>query len=1816
MSADRTRVLAPCAVAALLGLSALLRTGPAPLRAEETGWLTSRPLPAAKEGKPLPVGEEVRTAAGQRRRVLLPDGPAVYLNEKTTLKLEGPRRLTLAAGEVFVDDTAAKPSDDLVVRTPKREVAARATRLAVRAEEKGTGVVVASGRARVSGLDKPLTGGQQLPAGAGGPVPAPRVSHLLAWAQDLLPGPGLVPPSAHAGGSLVARDPEGQEAKLALRKYHIDVHAEDGFARTTIDQTYFNHTAERLEGTFYFPLPPDASLSRLAMYVDGKLMEGGMAERDYARAVYEQVVYQQKDPALLEWVDGSTFKMRVFPLEGRQEKRIVLSYTQRLPSLYGQLSYRFPAGHSLGQVRDWSFHARVRNGEGLTWASPSHPLAAGRDGADLLLDAAAKDVKPDRDVVLTLAEKGPGGEAVRFSSAEADGGKYLMVRYRPGLAGAQERRRRDWVFLVETSGDRDPLLARTQIEVVRGLLSAAEEGDTFTVRTAGTRTRGPDNQLWPVTPESVSAAVRYLEAAHLIGALDLGRAMNEVAPVLKAANDPVLVHVGSGVAAMGEARVEELVKRVPAGTQYVGVGVGRRWERSLMKALAERTAGYFTQINPDEQVAWRTFDLAATLNTPRLLDVSVTDKAGRATFLPFTTMLAQGEELAAVARLDGGATALPEAVLVRGTLNGERFERELPVKDVAAQADYLPRTWAKLEIERLLAEDARKHKDRVVALSKAMYVMTPFTSLLVLENEDMYTRFKVDRGRKDHWALYPCPEKVPVVFEPEDGQVGDPRRGLKPSARRVVKTVLVRESPRVLGAPAERSAVSATSPEQTGVLVFGPGVMNNGIVDLTPRPLTPLRDFAAGNTGYAAETAGTTAGSSYAGRLALNDPAQAHVWGSLPEARPSGGAPDVQEQLADRFQWERIRVDNSLVPRLSPEERARGERQLQLGLPANNFAGPPDKVGFGDSEAAFGIGNGTTPAGARFNDWAVGLRLQMPVVSRAAAGEAVNEMRVAPNALLYRRPSFSGDERLFYDLLAYAPGLNTSSADVLAVLEAEAAPSLHAKPGRIDAAARALLDKARPAGWRALTLPADGERAALTVHFDGQGRYAYERVLPVGLRERVVCDGKTLWHLHPDLGLAARRAVSRFHRLAFARSVPWAVPPAEDLARGADLRALDARTVAVVPHGAGAKDREGKPLPHLELRLVFADGRLAERQLVRMPSGKVLAREVVGADGTLRELDGDGKEIAVHKGELREGTSPDLKPDVGKLVVLDLPYRTAEHVLKSRQIEKTPHQELRFADAVALLAAYIAAKDMANATNVFQQALHRRDQRQLGLYVLLAACGQNLDSEHLDVLAEHDREPVAQYLALHSSPVLRKHASQWAAGSNQWGEGLLRRLALTHALLQRWQNGKAVGGTEAQRRAERERALEFVRRYKGTAAAWALLGLMQDRAREDEARKKDVRDTHRALAEAWLLFEGVPGLGYAARYEHARSLWKAGQREQARERFRAVYESALKDKVLPRIDEDFRQALTEGKGGAEWGGLLRRTARTLIEQKQRPAVLALASQCWQLDDKVTADDLVAVALDGLGEKERRPMKLAALEFFWKTGQLARADGLLNELLRDPELARRAGLWHLGARLAERRTVPARELECLERALDAEFRDPPEVVNLRAVRAGYEKLLSRYQALAESLATLRQPPPAGFRAKVVRAADRWRALDRDSVEPCRLAARVLRTLGGDRELVWDYLTTPVTLRPREAEPWASLAQQMQQAGEAGLADRAFQAAFEAEPTNAQFLWDRAQHLGQTGQTARARALYRQLAEGTWQPRFAWVQAQARRELEKP
>lgn len=191
-------------------------------------------------------------------------------------------------------------------------------------------------------------------------------------------------------------------------------------------------------------------------------------------------------------------------------------------------------------------------------------------------------------------------------------------------------------------------------------------------------------------------------------------------------------------------------------------------------------------------------------------------------------------------------------------------------------------------------------------------------------------------------------------------------------------------------------------------------------------------------------------------------------------------------------------------------------------------------------------------------------------------------------------------------------------------------------------------------------------------------------------------------------------------------------------------------------------------------------------------------------------------------------------------------------------------------------------------------------------------------------------------------------------------------------------------------------------------------------------------------------------------------------------------------------------------------------------------------------------------------------------------------------------------------------MPDRALACLEKTLEAEFRHRPEVIDLKTVREEYGKLLGHYEKLAEAMLTLKLRPSQDFLTNVVRAADRWRALDPESAGACNTAASILQRLG-DKELAWDYLTTPVAHQPAESGPWADIAQNLARKNVLDLADRAYQAAFEAEPTNAQLLWDRAALLRQAGKAVESQRLFRQLAESDWQPRFQGLRNQARQQL---
>ncbi len=2069
--------------------------------------LTARARQEALPPMLLGVGESLSTGIGERGRVELADGSIVYLNESTSITLTERRRLSLESGEVFVEVQPVRVEDDdepnelerFVVVTPDREVTALGTKFDARVSKEGTSVFVTQGKVAVTGLDLPLLAGQQLGLTATGDeptvVPSPRATHLLDWTRELLAKAEspLVPESNYSGGALIAVDPNGQEARLSLRKYHVDVHIQDGFARTTIDQTYFNHETRRLEGTFYFPLPPDASLSRLAMYVNGKLMEGGMAERNHARQVFETIVNTQKDPALLEWIDGSTFKMRVFPLEGRQEKRIILSYTQRLASLYGRSQYRFPGGHSMQTVRDWSARVLVHGGARLRCESDSHDFKRVNQDGHLVLTTEAANCTPNQDIILKLRDRKedrsassgskPASRSATAQKAEIattvhEDFRYLMLRWQPELPGKQSGERRDWIFLFESSADRNPLLARVQIDVIETLLENAEHEDTFTILTAGTHVAAYQAKAVPAKPKNVRQAIAYLEQVHLVGALDLAQAFEATEPYVQAAQNPVLVHIGSATPVLGERDVAALVRKVPQPARYVGVGVGKRWSRNLMKTAAARTGGYFTQINPDEQVAWRTFDLLSTLNTPRLLDLRVSGDGDQLDFLCYEDSLAQGEQLCAIVRCDADRT-LPESLEVSGTLDGKRQQFTIPIGNPVEGADYLPRTWAKLEIDRLVALGSQEHRDQIVALSKAMYVMSPFTSLLVLENDQMYEQYNVDRGRKDHWALYDCPEQIPVVHEPLPDWRGSGDAKEKPNVRQVLQTILVSRPSQARGwpehlVPIDWLSFADINGNEAGIINWN--TVTNGTIwqhhfdgdmplfDGTPFTTTWTERF--GGHFATMERLREVRHRNFA--LALLDidhslmefPAhpEPHVWADLTHnrmrhasidlSRPSRAEAKILDALAADTELEftnapldaviehlkethdidmeintralddvGVATDEPITLNLSQKISLRSALMLLVEplrltyvvrddellittpedaenrfkvYPVGDLVLPTDSMtylmggqggfrggGFGlhrplplgwsrvpmdwgrpmittfpegakfTSSAVIsadrrymrvtpmpmfsGMGEVTTFAfdgSSRFGSWGrhyagghftidyLGWLPEIPMAHPVSESAVLKALRsptrldfvdaplldvidylkeqhdldiqidaslladkdfadasiqtiqledislwgalrhilrplqltfvVRGNVLLittpdearscvaaeyrpaavlrrlkkglaptltYGQPEIEADWSDNFDLLKYAPAMDTTLADVLAVLEAEAKPDPNAAPGKIDEEASELIEKSRGRGWQTATKTDSEGKPLFSIDFDGTGRYRYERKTG-GLRELAMCDGNNVWHLYPELGVGARRESSRFHRRYLGALIPWALPPAEDLARGADLKALDDKSVVIVPHGIPRlKSRDGQPPEHVRMLLIFAsDGRLAERRLVRMPGDETLARQTYAADGTTRWLDSEDRLLCERKVKLKPCGAPALKPDTTDLVILPMPVRLL-HRGQWASALLTPGQANSWTeDDTSQALSAVLRLNTSLAQQIIAQRIAGGDTR-LGLYTLLITTGCKWDPKkphnfgggyntQLDPLEDQPDHPLAKYIAAYLK-------LRYESGQGQFGtiggpaDGFLQQLAEFRDL---WALYSGDQKEKADRQAQnRKRLLDFVRRCDVPHLGFALLLAARDERQVDEF--------YREVGEAFKQFRNVPELAYVARYEHARSMHKSGDWKLAQRLFAQLHADTLETGVLPPIDADFHKAFAYNSRQGDWRKLMRLAAEKQIEQKNGPDAAYLAWQAEHVGDAELGEELFRLATDSIRGGKHWPTRLAAAECLWHSKRKERAGAMLWPLLDEKRCRQSKAMWQLAARVAEQQGMTARALECMQQMLLRKYETLSGEFNVKVVRNDYGTLLQQYEQLAKSIVTLDSEPSDGLLARVIQAADRWRAIDPDPTTACQTAARIFGDLGAS-ELAWDYLTTPLAARPNEAAPWVSMAQMLRKQGHLELADRAYASAFEAEATNAQILWDRAQVLLEAGRKEDAKRLMQQVVDGEWPRQFNRIQTQAKQYVE--
>jgi len=567
-------------------------------------------------------------------------------------------------------------------------------------------------------------------------------------------------------GSLVAKV-EGRNVPLVVGYHKVTVDIRDQIARTVIEESFVNHTAGTLEGVFYFPLPADASISGFGMWIGDKLVEADIVEKQRAREIYETILRERRDPGLLEWTGGNIFKARVFPIFGHSEKRIKISYTQALARQGNRYRYQYALQSEMLRqhpLRELSIDVKLSSVAPLaSVTSPTHPARIDKTAHSARVEFSAQEYTPPRDFEIVV-ETGTGTpEVVLIPHRRGDDGYFMVQLGAPGDAGAWQRELLpdgeplDLVILADTSASIDAAARTAQQQFVAAVLAALTPRDKFNLAVCDVDAHWAFAESRPADPKSVAQARGMLAERVSLGWTDLDKAM--AAALAKAGPKTRVIYVGDGIHTAGDGDPVALGKRLHrmyreqyaagvSGPSFHAVAVSASYEQVVLKALASLGGGSTRRITASSGPQTAARELLEEMVLPSIRDLKVEFRGLRAArvYPEQLPNLATGSQQILLGRyLPEGKDQAGE-VIVTGTRQGHpvRFSTRVSLKDAEQGNSFIPRLWARMHLDFLLGQGASPAiQDEIIALSEEYNIITPYTSMLVLESDADRERFKV-----------------------------------------------------------------------------------------------------------------------------------------------------------------------------------------------------------------------------------------------------------------------------------------------------------------------------------------------------------------------------------------------------------------------------------------------------------------------------------------------------------------------------------------------------------------------------------------------------------------------------------------------------------------------------------------------------------------------------------------------------------------------------------------------------------------------------------------------------------------------------------------------------------------------------------------------------------------------------------------------------------------------------------------------------------------------------------------------------------------
>ena len=279
----------------------------------------------------------------------------------------------------------------------------------------------------------------------------------LSWFGILLL---LLNYSLFADGLIIIPRPEPLQSPYPLEVlyHHVNVKINGNVAETFIDQEFHNPSDVMLEGYYIFPIPKNAVIKDFSMIINGKEMHAELMDAAKARQIYEDIVRQIKDPALLEYTNQGLFKVRIFPIEPRSNKKVSISYREVLNSDNGIYEYVYPLNtekFSSKPVKNVSVKVDLKtNNKIKTIYSPTHAIdVVHKDNKNAVVSFEEENTKPDIDFKLYYSTNNDevGLSLLTYNTGNDDG--YFFLTASPSfIIDNNQIDAKDITFVLDVSG--------------------------------------------------------------------------------------------------------------------------------------------------------------------------------------------------------------------------------------------------------------------------------------------------------------------------------------------------------------------------------------------------------------------------------------------------------------------------------------------------------------------------------------------------------------------------------------------------------------------------------------------------------------------------------------------------------------------------------------------------------------------------------------------------------------------------------------------------------------------------------------------------------------------------------------------------------------------------------------------------------------------------------------------------------------------------------------------------------------------------------------------------------------------------------------------------------------------------------------------------------------------------------------------------------------------------------------------------------------------------------------------------------------------